>query len=196
MGESATFLLVDDDKLIRTSFARALRRYGEATCAASATEAVALIGSVPFDGFVIDVNLPDGSGLEVLARVRELRGDTPAVVFSGSLDRRVINHASTLGARFVCKPCGEEELVPFLFDVRRLRAMDRTGAATERARERWALSPRETEILGVALRGESRDEYVRKSGITLNTFKTHVRRLLEKSDYRNLASLSVDLLRE
>ena len=33
-------------------------------------------------------------------------------------------------------------------------------------------------------------------GITQNTYKTHVRKLLEKADYTNLSSLAIDLLSE
>jgi DNA-binding NarL/FixJ family response regulator len=119
---------------------------------------------------------------------------TPAVVMSGSLDREAVNRAAILNARFVCKPCGTSELAPFLSDVLARKTRDRVYAAAERARHRWGLSPREVEIIDATLRGRPRDEYVRTSGMSVNTFKTHVRKLLEKADYENLSSLAIDLL--
>ncbi len=191
----ASFLIVDDNDLVRRALTFVLHKYGECRVAASAMDAEQHIASgVDWDGFVIDVRLGDGSGLDVLARARRSHAKTPAVVLSGNLDREVVNRAAVLDARFVCKPCGLEELAPFLSDVLLRTTGDRIYAATERARHRWGLSPREVEIVEAVLRGRSRDEYLEESGITSNTFKTHVRNLLEKADYENLSSLAIDLL--
>lgn len=191
----ASFLIVDDNDLVRRALSYVLHRYGHCRVAASASDAEQHIASgIEWAGFVIDVRLGDGSGLDVLASARRLHADTPAVVLSGNLDRDAVNRAAVLNARFVCKPCGTEELAPFLSDVLLRRTGDRIYAAAERARHRWGLSPREVEIVEAALRGRSRDEYLDDSGISPNTFKTHVRNILEKADYENLASLAIDLL--
>jgi DNA-binding NarL/FixJ family response regulator len=163
--------------------------------AASATDAERQIASgASWDGFVIDVGLGDGSGLDVLASARHTHKKTPAVILSGQLDRDAVNRAAILDARFVCKPCGTSELAPFVSDVLARTTGDRVYAATERARHRWRLSPREAEILEFALRGRPREEYVDLMGISVNTYKTHVRKLLDKADYDNLSSLAIDLL--
>ena len=193
----ASFLIVDDNQLVRRALMCVLNRYGECRMAASASDAERHISSGrEWDGFVIDVRLEDGSGLDVLATARRVYTDTPAVVLSGNLDRNTINRAAALNARFLCKPCGTEELAPFLSDVLARSTGDRIFAATERARHRWGLSPREAEIVEATLRGRARDEYVEATGMSVNTFKTHVRKLLEKADYQNLASLAIDLLNE
>jgi DNA-binding NarL/FixJ family response regulator len=193
----ASFLIVDDNALVRRALSCLLDRYGECSSAISATDAEQWIANgTLWDGFVIDVRLGDGSGLDVLATARRTHARTPAVVLSGNVDRDVVNRAAVLNARFVCKPCGTSELAPFVSDVLVQTTGDRLFAATERARHRWGLSPRETAIVEATLRGRSRDEYIRSSGISVNTFKTHVRRLLEKTDYENLASLAIDLLNE
>jgi DNA-binding NarL/FixJ family response regulator len=189
------FLIVDDNELVRRALMSVLHRYGQCRGAASAMDAEDYIASgTAWDGFVIDVRLGDGSGLDVLASARRFHAHTPAVVLSGSLDREMVNRAAVLNARFVCKPCGTEELAPFLSDVLARATGDRVYAATERARHRWGLSPREAEIVEATLRGRGRDEYVETSGMSINTFKTHVRKLLEKADYENLSSLAIDLL--
>lgn len=192
-----TFLVVDDNPLILRGLGRLLGPYGTCHFAGSAADAEEeLAGRRSWDGFVFDVELGDGCGLEVLEKARKRHRTTPAVVLSGLLDREIVNRANLLGARFVCKPCGVGELAPFVGEVVQRASGDRVHAQCERARHRWDLSTRETEILRASLQGQSRAEYVRTSGISINTFKTHVRKLLEKADYENLASLAIDLLRE
>jgi DNA-binding NarL/FixJ family response regulator len=191
----ASFLVVDDNEHVRRALINVLHRYGECRAAATASDAVHHITSGRmWDGFVFDVKLGDGSGLDVLAAARRRYAQTPAVVLSGSLNREVVNRAAVLNARFVCKPCGTEELAPFLSDVLGRTSGDRLYAAAERARHRWHLSPRETEIVESVLRGRSREDFIAATGMSANTFKTHARNLLEKTDYENLASLAIDLL--
>lgn len=197
MQPMASFLIVDDDPLVRRALVNVLHRYGVCRSAASASDAEEHITSgAAWDGLIVDIFLGDGSGLDVLASARRLHATTPAVVLSGTLDRAHVNRAATLNARFVCKPCGTSELAPFVSDVIERTTGDRVYAATERARHRWGLSPREADIVDATLRGRARDDYLRESGISINTYKTHVRKLLEKADYENLASLAIDLLGE
>jgi DNA-binding NarL/FixJ family response regulator len=193
----ASFLIVDDNSLVRRALECVLHRYGACRSAVSAAEAaVQLESGIEWDGFVIDVCLGDGSGLDVLALARRTFAQTPAIVLTGTLDRTTVNRAALLNARFVCKPCGIQELAPFVGDVLTRLTGDRIFAAAERARHRWNLSPRETEIIDATLRGRPRDEYVESSGMSVNTYKTHVRKLLEKADYENLSSLAIDLLQD
>jgi DNA-binding NarL/FixJ family response regulator len=191
----ASFLVVDDNEMVRRSLKCVLHRYGECLTAESATDAEHHITSgKDWDGFVIDVRLGDGSGLDVLATARRVYAETPAVVLSGNLDREAVNRAAVLNARFVCKPCGTEELAPFLSEVLARTTGDRIYATAERARHLWGLSPREVEIVEAMLRGRSRNEYIAATGMSVNTFKTHTRNLLEKTDHENLSRLAIDLL--
>lgn len=52
-----------------------------------------------FGLLVLDLNLPDGYGLELLSRVMELAAGTPVVVLSGLADSTVAAQALGLGAR-------------------------------------------------------------------------------------------------
>lgn len=194
-SKRASFLIVDDNALVRRALECVLDRYGVCHPAVSAaTAALELESGIDWDGFIIDVRLGDGSGLDVLAHARRTFGQTPAIVLTGTLDRTTVNRAALLNARFICKPCGVRELAPFIGDVLTRLTGDRIHAVAERARHRWNLSPRETEIIDATLRGRARDEYIESTGMSVNTYKTHVRKLLEKADYENLASLAIDLL--
>jgi DNA-binding NarL/FixJ family response regulator len=193
----ASFLIVDDDPLVTRAVARVLLRHGTCRAASSVADATSRIRSgATWDGFVIDVALGDGCGLELLAQLRRILPTTPAVVLSGNVHACIVNRAAVLNARFVCKPFGPSELRPFVSDVLVHASGSRVDAATERARHRWRLSSREAEILNASLRGCSRGEYLDEAAISVNTYKSHVRKLLWKTDYENLSTLAIDLLAE
>lgn len=104
-------LLVEDEADLRTFIRRNLERRGvEVTEAATVGEALALARGVRPDLLVLDINLPDGSGWDVL---RELRT-------SGPLPPTVVTSAGRVGrerllefgiAAFLPKPFAIEELV-------------------------------------------------------------------------------------
>jgi DNA-binding NarL/FixJ family response regulator len=188
-------LIVDDEVLVQRALTSVLKRYGVCSAAPSAKAAKNELDRT-WDGLLIDVRLGDGSGLDLLATVRRRKVRTPAVVLSGRIDHHVVNYCASLDARLVSKPCGTTELAPFLADVLLQKTGDRAFAAVERARHRWHLSDREVDILEHALRARTREQYLAASGIAQNTYKTHVRKLLEKSDYANLSTLAIDLLSE
>ena len=64
-------LLVEDDRLISSGLTLALKRAGHEVCAAeTAKETQDAIGQRSFDLLILDLGLPDGSGLEVLRTIR------------------------------------------------------------------------------------------------------------------------------
>ena len=79
---TATILLVDDAPAVRTTTAEILRRTGYRVIEAG-TPSDALAITVPIDLAVCDVVLPDMSGHELAARLRESRPDLPVVFISG-----------------------------------------------------------------------------------------------------------------
>lgn len=100
------FLVVDDDEPLRNRLARALSDRGYAvTTAGNAAEAMAVFDADPPDLVILDLRMPDRSGLEVLRDMREVDPELPVVILSayGSIPTAV--DAVRLGAvDFVLKP--------------------------------------------------------------------------------------------
>lgn len=101
-------ILVEDDPELARTVERVLARYGHATTAVgSVAAAEALSGS--FDCGILDIDLPDGSGVRLAERLLD-RGQLGAVVFySASSDADVIAEACEIGP-FVAKAAGTREL--------------------------------------------------------------------------------------
>jgi CheY-like chemotaxis protein len=76
-------LVVDDHEDTLRSMKLLLRRLGyEVLAAENMTDALQIAEEQPFDILLSDIGLPDGSGLELLRRLRQMR-DVPALALSG-----------------------------------------------------------------------------------------------------------------
>jgi two-component system response regulator RegA len=79
-----TLLVVDDDETFRGTLGTALERRGFAvTLAADASEAEARARETVFEYAVVDVRMPGKSGVELIARLREIDEGTRVVVLTG-----------------------------------------------------------------------------------------------------------------
>lgn len=108
-----TLLLLDDEENVLRSLVRLFRRDGyHILTASSVREAFDLLASNAVQVIVSDQRMPDMSGTEFLARVRDLYPDTIRMVLSGYTDLATITEAINLGAiyRFLTKPWNDDEL--------------------------------------------------------------------------------------
>jgi signal transduction histidine kinase len=110
---SPTFLVVENDKAVAGVVCRRLERHGRARVAATIDEARRALDERPFAAVVVDVRLPDGSGLEWLASVRAMGVQTPALVLTAFDDLDAERKAARLGARFSLKPWRHDLLDTF-----------------------------------------------------------------------------------
>ena len=132
-------LVVDDDQMIRWTLREALQSWGFTTVeAGSAAEAVKLFQAELPAAVLLDIDLPDGSGLDVL---REIKGEHPeaiAIMITGNV--QIDNTISALrgGAYdFIAKPLNLEEIRVTLRNAIEARHLRREVAQVrkERARE-------------------------------------------------------------
>jgi DNA-binding NtrC family response regulator len=118
-------LIVDDEKLIRTTLERALSSH-KCETAGSLAEATAALQRTRFELVILDLKLGDGSGLELLRRIPP---DTKVVVITahGSIESAV--EAMKLGAfDFVKKPFELEELLATAENALRAASLERRVA--------------------------------------------------------------------
>jgi len=132
---AATVLIVDDEKNIQLTLARALSMdgYGVET-ASGGREALEKIAALPVDAVVMDVRMPDLDGLAVLDKARQTRSDLPVIIMSGHGSIETVRQAFKLGAfDYLEKPITEKEkLLVAVRNALALRSLAEENAALRR----------------------------------------------------------------
>ena len=74
----------------------------------SVADALGAIEQKPFDAYVLDYKLPDGSGLDVAERIRSKGNEAPIILMSGYDTSTVASRAEKFHAFFLQKPFSRE----------------------------------------------------------------------------------------
>ncbi len=110
-------LIIDDSKLARMLVAGIMSRlqpeWGLVE-AANAIEALALIDGGDIDIVLVDFNMPDIDGLELLTQLRQKHPTMPVAVISANAQQGIVARTHALDAAFIEKPLKDETLRPFL----------------------------------------------------------------------------------
>ena len=119
-------LVVDDDKAILKLVARVLRDEAYAVDTASTGEEARTLAMVnEYDGIILDLQLGDRHGFEILQELRRNGRHTPVLLYSGRADTESIVRGLDAGADdYVVKPVSNEELRA------RVRTLTRHGLKT------------------------------------------------------------------
>jgi DNA-binding NarL/FixJ family response regulator len=187
-----TAMVVDDHPLIRESMAARLRAMGatEVVEAASAAEARARARTGPRDLAVIDIGLPDGSGIELVGYLRN-EGWGRVVVLSAADDPYSVRAAFVAGAQGYLLKSATTAIVtdgvrqvlgggvyadPSVASL--LAAGLRAGGAADSGLAE--LSGREIEVLRLVADGKSNKEIGDDLGLSALTVKSHLARIARK----------------
>lgn len=116
---SPTVLIIEDEEAMRLLLAEYLEYLGyRVLVAPDGTTALDLGSRAPFDVALVDINLPDLSGLEVMAELRKRGVTSPFVIVSGNLRESYVDHIEPLGVREVLeKPIDLDDLERVLEEV-------------------------------------------------------------------------------
>jgi CheY-like chemotaxis protein len=111
-GASTRVLVVDDERFFREAIRELLEGAGIACrLASSAAEALEGAADPALGVVVLDIQLPDKNGLEVLRALRERRPELRVVMLSAHTDQEYVLEALRLGAcDYLAKPLHEEEV--------------------------------------------------------------------------------------
>ncbi len=105
-------LVVDDEATLLKNVAQSLRRDGfDVLTAMGCADARDVLSRSHVDALCLDVNLPDGDGLDLLEEIRETAPDLPTIVISGGASAENESRAARLGVQqYLGKPFQLTEL--------------------------------------------------------------------------------------
>jgi DNA-binding NtrC family response regulator len=131
MPEQIRVAVVDDDAEVRALLSRVLTKGGYTIAeASSGAEAKSLLGRQEFDVALVDVKLPDASGLDILRWAREAEADTEFIVLTGNADVETAVEAMRLGAYdFLGKPWRNAELIEVIGKAAEKKTLRRENSA-------------------------------------------------------------------
>ncbi|MBN1204531.1 MAG: sigma-54-dependent Fis family transcriptional regulator [Myxococcaceae bacterium] len=124
-------LVVDDEESVRTFLAELLGNAGyQVRCASSGAQALEMLEGGSFDAVLLDVVMPEMSGLEVLRHYRSSGGTAPVIVLSALAGADDAVRAMKMGASdYLSKPFSNDELEDVLARALGTRAPARQAVA-------------------------------------------------------------------
>jgi len=191
-------VIVDDHALFRVGLKGLLERRGIEVVGAAADgeEGMALANTHKPDVLLLDLRMPDLSGLAVLRQMIAQGFDIPVVMLTTSADEGDLSESLRSGARgYLLKDMEPDELIVALQDIVQgkivvapaltsvLADLVRHGDRRERKDELEpfsSLTPREHEILCHLSEGQSNKVIARNLNISDGTVKLHVKAILRK----------------
>ncbi|HBO05556.1 MULTISPECIES: response regulator [Bacteroides] len=194
-------LLVDDHDLVLQGLKRivecSLPEIKNVCTASSGQEALQLITSQRFNLFVLDMELPDMSGMDIIVRIREKDPQARIIVntmheeiwfiknliqcsVDGILFKSIDSTKIAEAIRRVLD--GETYYCPYAEHVRAQMKRSDEGRREE-------LTLRELDVLKRISEGKNTQEIAQELCVSTNTVDTHRRHLMDKLDARNVADL-------
>ncbi|MCW1925325.1 response regulator transcription factor [Luteolibacter arcticus] len=157
----------------------------------SAEEALSALPASPPDILVVDIRLPGMNGVELIAALKPLFKKLPILVLTMYEESDLIFDALKAGASgYLLKRAAGDELCDAIRQIRSggapmspsiaRKVVDSFRLPEPLEREESRLSPREQEILTLLANGALYKEIASTLGISLDTVRTHLRRIYEK----------------
>ncbi len=196
-------LIADDHAITREGLKRILSDHPEPVHvgnAATAAQTLSMVRKSAWDLVLLDISLPDKSGLDVLKSIKKERPALPVLVLSMyPVDQYALRVLKAGGAGYLTKESAPEQL---LEAVRKVSAGGRfitAELAEHMARElaegtpmlpHEGLSDREFEVLRLIASGRTPTEIAAHLSLSVKTISTYRTRLLRKMGMRHNAELT------
>jgi DNA-binding NarL/FixJ family response regulator len=198
-------VIADDHPVVLRGLTQVFAEDREIQVVAECTDgrsALAAVEQHAPDVLVIDLDMPQLSGIDVLRRMQEAENATPAVLFAGAITDEQVVEAMRLGVRgVVLKSMAPSLLVQCVRKVaaggtwlekeavgRAMTRILQNGGTSAKARN--GLTPRETDIARMVAGGLNNREVGLRLFITEGTVKTHLHAVYEKLGLRGRVQLA------
>jgi DNA-binding NarL/FixJ family response regulator len=202
---SIRVVLVDDHALVRQGFRRILEDDPDLTVvgeASNGTDAIALVKKTDPDVVVMDMAMPEMSGLHATMEIIKQRPGTKVLILSMYSDEQYVRNALDAGAKgYILKSAiendltravkavaaGEQYLAPELSSVL-IRAIQ-TGSFEKASDPYDRLTQREKQVLQLIAHGKSNKEIAVVLGLSVNTVAVHRANLMSTLKVHKAAEL-------
>jgi two-component system, LuxR family, response regulator FixJ len=191
-GPARTVFVVDDEEPMRNALRRALSLGGlTVQTFASGREFLDHYRPIPLACLLLDIKMPEMTGLELQVILNERQIDLPVIFLTGAADVPAAVRAMKAGAQdFLEKPFDNEALVARVrqcidAQAKRHHVQDDDPFARGLA----LLTPREAEVMRLMLEGKTSKMIARTLDISHRTVDIHRGRVMEKMQAETLADL-------
>ena len=184
-------LIVDDHPIVRDGMKELLQQSFPSIVIKSSSGSSGTSGllqelcAYPWSFVVLDLNLPEVNGLDIIKKTHARCPKLPIFAFSLYSQRQYAARVLRAGAvAYISKDCSPQVLIQVVQQflegepVKQLRGLSKP-----------LLSDRELQVLTLLVKGESRKHISAKLGITVKTISTHMVRLMRKLDVSNIVEL-------
>lgn len=200
-------LVVDDHSLILEGICRLVGKIPEVVVANAVTsgkEAAKLIAERDYDIYILDVGLPDISGFDLIAQIRELNENARIIVNTMHEEIWIVNQLAQSGVNaIILKSSTVSELVNAIRSVLQGESYTcpRFASIYEKLhRNSFEILPkdgptrREKDVLQAVAKGLSTHEIAKLLNISENTVETFRKRLINKFDAKNAIDMVMKAL--
>jgi len=193
-------LLVDDHPMIAAALGMLLRetQYELLGRARTAAEATKQIASVKPDLVLLDVHLPDASGLDVLRRMTRTRSRPKVILLTAGMEDAQLLTATDLEPEGMVLKTSDPSLLTECMDavVAGKRWIDpeiaeRTRQAEARAASAPPLTRRERELIELVRQGLRNRDIAAELGVTEGTVKVYLHAIFDKLQVENRTELAL-----
>lgn len=200
-------IIIDDHTLFREGLQRLLTRHeiDVITSVSNGADGLKAIIDNEVDIILLDLRMPDVSGIEVLKNIREIKKSLPVVMLTTSDDEKDLIEALRNGASgYLLKDMEPDDLVVALKDVLKGETIVAPNLVQILAKFHQGddseinisnlistLTPRESEILELLAEGQSNKLIAKNLGISDGTVKLHVKSILRKLEIHSRVEAAV-----
>jgi two-component system nitrate/nitrite response regulator NarP len=193
-------LLADDHPMIAAALEVLLRGsdYELVGRARSGADALAQVQRLKPHLLLLDVNMPDGTGLDVLRQLRGLRRAPAVILLTAGMDDTQILTADKLGPEGMVLKTSDPALLLDCMDqvLNGARWIDpeieeRTRQVKDRASRAPSLTPRERELIDLVRQGLRNRDIAAQLGVTEGTVKVYLHAIFDKLGVDNRTELAM-----